>query len=329
MALPLVSVIIPLYNSENYISETLKSVYNQTYKNIEVIIVDDGSTDNSFNVAQYIKQPNSIILKKNKKGASAARNFGLTKAKGKYIQFLDADDLLSEGKIEEQVFFLENAPNYLVTCTCVHFVDGSNPLLQNRKHEWLKEESDDPVDFLTKLYGGNLIGPQYGGMIALHTWLIPAKIIAIVGLWNEDLTLDDDGEFICRVILASSGIKYAQHCTVYYRKHLSNKNLSSATNIAAHNSLLNSTKLKMKHMLSIKDTQLIRSVFSRVFFYISVSFYPTYPKLTLEAERIGKSLDSNQKARPYKEFPLKQISILIGWRATKLLSMFKNSFKNN
>ena len=329
MPSPLVTIIIPIYNSEKYISETLQSIYKQTYKRIEVIIVDDGSNDNSYAFAKQHQKDQVFVYSQTNKGASAARNFGLAKAKGKYIQFLDADDLLSESKIEEQVILLEETSNYLATCTCVHFLDDTNHLLEPRRHEWIKEESDDPVDFLTKLYGGSLIGPQYGGMIALHTWLIPSKIIDIVGLWDEKLSLDDDGEFMCRVILASKGIKYAKNCTAYYRKYQSNKNLSSATNEGAHISLLNSTKLKMAHILSVKDTKLIRSAFSRVFLHISASFYPSFPNLTLEAEQIGKSLDPKQKVRPYNTFLLKYLSMIIGWRKVKLLSKFKNSLKTH
>jgi len=105
----LVSVIVPTYNSANFICDALQSVHAQTYRPIEVIIVDDGSTDNTGSI---IKEWNNKIVTENQfiihyfkqqnKGGSAARNFGILKSQGEYIQFLDADDVLSPGKIESQ-----------------------------------------------------------------------------------------------------------------------------------------------------------------------------------------------------------------------------------
>src|SRR5579875_322194 len=100
---PLISIIIPLYNAEKYIIETIDSALQQSYKNIEIIIIDDGSTDSSFNVAETYKSDNIIVVKQENKGASAARNHGLKLAKGEYIQFLDADDILDVNKIEYQI----------------------------------------------------------------------------------------------------------------------------------------------------------------------------------------------------------------------------------
>ncbi|MBR1416982.1 MAG: glycosyltransferase family 2 protein [Bacilli bacterium] len=104
----LVSVIIPIYNAEKYIIETIESVLNQSYNNIEVILVNDKSTDNSKKVCKkYIK--NNVIwidLKQNSKAATA-RNEGIKKAKGRFICFIDADDLWENTKIEKQVNFMK------------------------------------------------------------------------------------------------------------------------------------------------------------------------------------------------------------------------------
>lgn len=107
---PLVSIITPSYNSENYIEETIESVINQKYQNWEMIIVDDISTDNTVDIIKkYTKEDKRIryyILEK-KGGASLARNKAIMEAQGKYIAFLDSDDLWKEDKLAKQVLFME------------------------------------------------------------------------------------------------------------------------------------------------------------------------------------------------------------------------------
>jgi glycosyltransferase involved in cell wall biosynthesis len=102
----LVSVVIPAFNAQDWISETLQSVLTQTYKNIEVIIVDDGSTDRTSAIAEIDLQScpfSSRILSQNNLGVSAARNRGWREAAGQWIQFLDSDDVLAPKKIEDQI----------------------------------------------------------------------------------------------------------------------------------------------------------------------------------------------------------------------------------
>lgn len=109
MVNPLVSIIIPVYNVEEYINESLESIVQQTYENIEIIIVDDGSTDDSIsNINTYMQLKNVTLINQENKGASAARNTGLKNAKGKYVYFFDGDDLLESGAINTFVTEMEN-----------------------------------------------------------------------------------------------------------------------------------------------------------------------------------------------------------------------------
>lgn len=111
---PLITVVIPAFNAEKYIGETLETVINQTYKNFEILIIDDGSTDKTKHVVdRYISETLNYetlnyYWQKNSGGASSPRNFGISKARGKYIAFLDADDLWEETHLENSVFFLES-----------------------------------------------------------------------------------------------------------------------------------------------------------------------------------------------------------------------------
>ena len=99
---PLVSIIIPVYNAEKYLADSITSAVSQTWPNKEIIVVDDGSTDQSLKVAKGFESDVVSVFFCENKGASAARNFGLRLAKGGYIQFLDADDLLRHDNIEKQ-----------------------------------------------------------------------------------------------------------------------------------------------------------------------------------------------------------------------------------
>lgn len=105
---PLVSVIIPLYNAEKYIFQALESIVNQTYQNIEIIVIDDGSTDNSEDIVYSIHSSKIKLIKnEHNLGVSATRNRGIELARGKYIALMDADDISYLDRIEKQVNFLE------------------------------------------------------------------------------------------------------------------------------------------------------------------------------------------------------------------------------
>lgn len=104
----LVSIIMPNYNCAKFIAETIKSVLAQTYQNWEILFVDDCSTDNSVEIAESFQDPRIRILKNEKNsGAAVARNYALREAKGKWIAFLDSDDLWLPEKLEKQIAFME------------------------------------------------------------------------------------------------------------------------------------------------------------------------------------------------------------------------------
>ncbi len=131
MMQPLVSIITPSYNSLRFIEDSVRSVLNQTYTNFELIIVDDCSKDNSWSLIQeLVKQDNRIQtyqLQQNS-GAAMARNFGIQKANGKYLAFLDSDDLWDEKKLEKQVNFMESN-NYNFSFTNYRMIEENGNIL--------------------------------------------------------------------------------------------------------------------------------------------------------------------------------------------------------
>jgi glycosyltransferase involved in cell wall biosynthesis len=130
---PLVSIIIPTYNSEKYIREALESALNQTYRNIEIIVVDDGSTDNTKEVLKHYLDRIQYIYKKNA-GPASARNVGIKHAKGEYIAFLDSDDMWLPEKIELQLgVFVKDQRIGLVSCNDYE-IDEKGQILGESKH---------------------------------------------------------------------------------------------------------------------------------------------------------------------------------------------------
>ena len=107
----LVSIITPMYNSEDFIEETIQSVIYQSYEKWEMLIIDDGSIDNSINIVKgYAENDKRIKLieKEKNQGAAIARNIGIKKSIGRYIAFLDSDDLWMSTKLEDQIIFMTN-----------------------------------------------------------------------------------------------------------------------------------------------------------------------------------------------------------------------------
>lgn len=239
---PLVSIIIPTYNREWIIEDTLLSVISQTYTNWECIIVDDKSTDNTKDIVKkYTEKDNRFQfiskLTSEEKGASVSRNIGIKHAKGKYIQFLDSDDLLANNKIEEQVKLLVNEDyKTIATCKWGCFVNASDPIVLQQNNEVYK-------NFTSCLDYFNLIG-KIGGFYPILNFLVSKELIDFSGYWNENLTMNDDGEFFFRIISNSNKIAFTNETYVLYRKsNNKNDNLSTLNSEEKANQLLYSWKL--------------------------------------------------------------------------------------
>lgn len=136
---PFISVIMPVYNAENFIVEAINSILNQTYRNFELIIVDDASTDTSWEIIKqyaklYPKYVKAIRLKKNRNcGGDACANEGLRIAKGKYIARMDADDISYPKRLAIQVAYLEKHPKIFLVGTHADVVDTDGKLIGEKK----------------------------------------------------------------------------------------------------------------------------------------------------------------------------------------------------
>lgn len=206
---PLVSIIIPCYNSKLWVQEAVESCLNQTYPNIEIIVVDDGSTDGSLEVLRrYL--PHIGLETGPNRGGNSARNRGFALSRGEYIQYLDADDYLEVDKIARQARFLEE--------TKADAVYGD---LRYRKHlpdvsfSYLDriEVSGDQQDILASLLA--FWGAQVNGGAVLYK----RQVINKVGGWDESLRAAQDTDFLTSVALSGAKILYQPGGHFVYRKY--------------------------------------------------------------------------------------------------------------
>ncbi|WP_136669277.1 glycosyltransferase [Flavobacterium sp. H122] len=225
----LVSVIIPVYNRSQIVCETLNSVLSQTYNNWECIIVDDGSTDTTVEVIKnFIIEESRFLLiirsEDEKKGASTCRNIGLKYAKGTFIQFLDSDDVLSPHKILEQCKLLDSQSEMsFAFCKWGRFTHSINDAVLFDKLAVYKDFSN-PVKLLDALTLSK-------GYLPLHSFLFSKRLIDQAGFWDENIGLNDDGEFFSRIILSFENAFFVPDCFVLYRTPFNvEDNLSSFKN---------------------------------------------------------------------------------------------------
>ena len=180
----LVSVIVPAYNSEQYLESTLRSIFEQDYQPLEVIVVDDGSTDSSAQIARSFKQVRYIYQKNS--GPAAARNTGINNAKGEFIAFLDSDDLWQSNKLSLQVSYLNSHPD--IELVFVHRRMSIEPGV--KKPAWYKEQ----------LFAYD--SPCFGA----SSLLARSTIFKKVGLYNPDYRYGENAEWLTRV--KEAGIQY-------------------------------------------------------------------------------------------------------------------------
>lgn len=201
----LVSVVIPTFNCATYLAECIRSVLNQTYKNIEIIVVDDGSTDNTQEIIECF-HGQIIYLYKRNGGVSSARNAGILKASGDYLALIDADDLWVPEKIAEQVEYLERRQNLAMVVTDVQYIDENGSPL-----ELFQRRSIIPYDglVLEYIFQRPFLFPS--------SLLIRKEVINNVGFFDERLKTAEDIDVFLR-IANNYGIGLIEKPLLKYRK---------------------------------------------------------------------------------------------------------------
>ncbi|MFC1795951.1 glycosyltransferase family 2 protein [Pseudomonadota bacterium] len=206
---PEVSAIIPAFNAEPFIAQSIQSVLDQSFHDFEVIVVDNRSTDRTSVIAEQFDDPRICVIKCHRQGAGAARNTGLECSSGVYVQFLDADDLLAQNKFELQLKTIKSKDpkGTVASCEWARFEDNLSSAYLAPESVWATE---DPVEWIISSLGG-------GGMMHSGAWLVHRDLIEAAGPWDESLSLHDDGEFFTRVLLQAESQQFVSGTRVYYR----------------------------------------------------------------------------------------------------------------
>lgn len=308
---PLVSIIIPCYNSASYIEETLRSVISQTYSNIEIIIIDDGSTDNSKDIIDSFDDSRIKYFRQENKGQCAASNFGVSKSLGDYIKFFDADDVMNTEHVEEQLKRLDGSETAIASCAWGRFYDG-NPSSAIFKPETVWKDML-PIDWLRESLS------QKNDMMPAWLWLIPRKVWNKSGGWNESLSLNNDFEFSTRLVLNATEILFAPNAKVYYRSGISNA-LSASTNAKAFNDAYLSTYLGVAQLLKVDDSHFMKRICANRYQEWIYRMYPFHKEIIKKMEVHIKELGgSDRKMDGGKIFQL--LNSVVDWKMTKLIRM--------
>lgn len=209
-----ISVIIPMYNSENYIEETLLSVINQSYRNFEIIVIDDGSKDTSRVKAQKILEghreiESQIIIQENK-GLPGARNVGINNAVGKYLCFIDSDDLLDKCHLQSLLDLAEENKLNVVHCNYELTSESNRKGTAVNKQDGLVLSREEVIKYAVRRQPAIIVC----GLLIRRDFLIKEKLI-----FNEALRFGEDSDYIWKTIFCCEKIGYSNMDTYKYLIH--------------------------------------------------------------------------------------------------------------
>ena len=308
-----VSVIIPLHNSEAYITQTIDSCLSQTHHNIEIIVVENGSTDQGYQIVKSIDDKRLSVFQIPTPNAAAARNYGYHKATGTCIIFLDADDVMASNKIELQLKALSAKPKgWVASCAWAKFKTNTKDATIKPQKVWAIQ---NPIDWCLQSWMGE-------GMMIPGCWLIPKPIIDKAGLWDERLSLHDDGEFMCRVLLASKGNVFIENTVVYYRQQGNSLSRDHTSKKAAESALL-VYKSYLQQILKFQDSKLARRALARNFSRFVYEYYPAHAQLIKEAYREINEL--GVKPPLVGSLSFKLIQRIVGFKLAMRLTSIKRN----
>jgi glycosyltransferase involved in cell wall biosynthesis len=308
---PLVSICMPAYNADKYITAAINSVIDQSYQNWELIIVNDGSTDQTSGELEKITDSRIKIYNQANKGQCAAANAAFGFSKGDLIKFMDADDLISPDFISEQVKCLNGKHDTIALSAWGRFYNDDLTTFKLNKDR-IKHDCK-PIDWL--------VASINNAMMQCARWLIPRSVLNQSGLWDETLSLINDFEFFIRVLLHSEQICYTPNAVLYYRSGIENSlsGLKSGKGIeSAYNSINNGTEYMLRYENSIRVKNVVANSLQN-FIY---TFYPHRPDLMRKAEVKVVLLGGSNLKYPAGGCT-KMLQNIIGWKLTvRLKSIF-------
>lgn len=316
-----VSILIPAYNAERWIADSINSALAQSWPYKEIIVVDDGSTDGTLAVANKFRSAGVSVIAQSNKGAAAARNAAFLHCRGDYVQWLDADDLLGRDKVRLQIESLKPERNCRILLSGAWGTFYYRPLRARFQPSPLWTDLS-PVAWLQRKL-------RQDCFMQTATWLVSRELSNAAGPWNTTLLGDDDGEYFARVIRAAHEIKFVRSSLVYYRDAGANR-LShvgwSAAKLEAH---FRSMVLHIEYLRSMADTTSTREACLRYLQRYMYHFYDEQPAIVKKMECLAAEL-GGRLTPPRVRWKFYWIQKLLGWKVAKraqfLLPQVRASF---
>jgi glycosyltransferase involved in cell wall biosynthesis len=316
----LASILIPAYNAERWIASTIESALAQTWPHKEIILVDDGSTDRTLAIARQFESKGVHATTQPNQGAAATRNRAFALSKGDYIQWLDADDLLSPDKIEHQMHAAMQAGDRrtLVCCPWAFFRSRPAKARFTPTPLWCDLAA---TEWMTRKLEGNW-------HMQTATWLVSRELSEAAGPWDTRLLGDDDGEYFSRVINASDVIRFVWESRVYYRITES----SRLSHIGRSNKKIDAhflgMKLQIGYLRAREDSDRVRAACVNYLQTWLPCFYPDRPDLVQEAQQLAASL-GGRLSLPKASWKYAWIEKLFGFGAAKHSQLYYNRCKES
>jgi PST family polysaccharide transporter len=308
---PMVSILIPAFNAQEWIADTLRSAIAQTWERKEIIVVDDGSTDQTLAIARQFESEGVHVVTQENQGAAAARNKAFSLSRGNYIQWLDADDLLARDKIARQM-------EVLGTCSKRVLLSSSFGRFSYRHYR----AEFSPTLLWCDLSGVEWLLRKLGQNVYMQTatWLVSRELTEAAGPWDTRLLGDDDGEYFCRVLLASEGTRFVPEARVYYRAPL----LFSLSYVGRSHRKIEaqwlSMQLHIRYLRSLEDTARVRAACLRYLHDNFIYFYPESVGIVRQMEQMATELGGHLEA-PRLSWKYSWVLALFGWGPAKRLQL--------
>jgi glycosyltransferase involved in cell wall biosynthesis len=306
---PLVSILIPAYNAEQWLRETLESALGQTHPRKEIILVNDGSTDRTLEIAKSFASRSVKVLDQPNAGGPAARNKALAHAQGDYIQWLDHDDLLAPNKISAQLAELERIQDDRVLFSCpfatFYYRVQAARLFQSPLYQDLEPLEYFFIRFSARTY------------FQSSAWLVSRKLTELAGGWWEVRSPDDDGEYFCRVVAASERIRFVSEAKSYWR--VGNSESFSAAwkkSDTAAEATFQSVCRCIEHFRSLEDSDRSRAVCLKFLQGRLSYFYPEKKHIVNRMQALARELGGALSPPPVR-WKYKWIQALFGAHAAK------------
>lgn len=304
---PLVSILIPAYNAERWIKDTIESALDQTWPKKEIIIIDDGSSDNTAQIIKKYESKSVKIITQKNMGAPAARNKALSFAQGDYIQWLDNDDLLAPDKISQQLeySYRDQNPLILYSAPFGRFYYCYQRARFARNSLW---KDLTPLDYFLIKFTENV-------WLQPGVWMVSRKLTEMAGPYYELRSPDDDGEYYCRVVANCEKIKFVPEAKAYWR--VGNfGSLSQTRSDEALEALFISISRSIDHLISFEDSKRTRAASLKYLQNRLWYFYPEKHEILEKAKVLAKDLGGNLSLPPDEGWKFSLIMNIIGWNMT-------------